>query len=422
MTRQEGRLQLAGWAEKNIARFADEACAQVADRIGTYYRDRESGLVSLDELRQSFAHNLRSVVAAIGDPHGQLDLEASDRTGRRRAKQGVPLPEVLRAYRICFAALWDALVEHVQRTRQPALTDDLIATAGVIWRFTDEHAVVLTEAYRAATAELMLAEQRRRSAVVEAVLTGRPGPESGPWEAAALLGVPADALLIVVAAETHGLAKESLVNVEQRLAEKGFVSGWRLTPAQQLGIVSFPEERAEEVLETLRGLAGARTGVSPPYASLPETPRALRLARAALAGLEPGRAGLQAFDHSPLAALVVYEPAEGRRLAENVLGEVLRQPAEDRELLLETLDMYLEQSGSAERAAALLYCHPNTVRNRLRRIQELTGRSLTEPMHVAELAAAAYALRMASATELWATRARSRSAVDPLRSRPPGRP
>ena len=420
MTGQDGRARLAAWAEQNIARLADEACAQVAERITTYYRDRESGLVSLDELRQSFAHNLRSVVAAIGDPHAQLDLEASDRTGRRRAKQGVPLPEVLRAYRICFAALWDALVEHVRVTRQPALTDALIDTAGVIWRFTDEHAVVLTEAYRATTAELMLAEQRRRSAVVEAVLTGRPGPESGPWEAAALLGFPADALLIVVAAETNGLAKESLVNVEQRLAEKGFVSGWRLTPAQQLGIVSFPEEREEEVLETLRGFADARTGVSPPYASLPETPRALRLARAALAGLEPGNAGLRAFDHSPLAALVVYEPAEGRRLAENVLGEVLRQPSEDRELLLETLDMYLEQSGSAERAATLLYCHPNTVRNRLRRIQELTGRSLAEPMDVAELATAAYALRVASATELWATHARKRPGVSPLRSRPPG--
>ncbi|MFJ9390137.1 PucR family transcriptional regulator [Nocardioides sp. NPDC101246] len=420
MTRQDGRVLLAAWAEQNLARLAEEASQRVADRIGTYYRDGESGPVSLEELRQSFAHNLRSVIAAIADPHARLDLEASDRTGRRRAGQGVPLPEVLRAYRICFSALWDALVAHVQVTPQQALTDALIETAGVIWRFTDEHAVVLTEAYRATTAELMLAEQRRRSAVVEAVLTGRPGPESGPWEAAALLGFPADALLIVVAAETDGLAEESLVNVEQRLAEKGFVSGWRLTPAQQLGIVSFPEEREEEVLEMLRGFADARTGVSPPYASLPETPRALRLARAALAGLEPGKAGLRAFDHSPLAALVVYEPAEGRRLAENVLGEVLRQPAEDRELLLETLDMYLEQSGSAERAATLLYCHPNTVRNRLRRIQELTGRSLTEPMDVAELAAAAYALRVASATELWATHTPKRPGVSPLRSRPPG--
>ncbi|MFE4000227.1 helix-turn-helix domain-containing protein [Nocardioides sp. YIM B13467] len=72
------------------------------------------------------------------------------------------------------------------------------------------------------------------------------------------------------------------------------------------------------------------------------------------------------------------------------------------------------------RAAPLLYCHPNTVRNRLRRIQELTGRSLAEVMDVAELAAAAYALRVASATELWATHARKRPDVSPLRSRPPG--
>jgi DNA-binding PucR family transcriptional regulator len=46
----------------------------------------------------------------------------------------------------------------------------------------------------------------------------------------------------------------------------------------------------------------------------------------------------------------------------------------------------------------VLYCHPNTVRYRLRRLQEMTGRSLSEPRSVAELAAAAYALSLGSAT------------------------
>ncbi|MGZ6964338.1 MAG: PucR family transcriptional regulator [Acidimicrobiia bacterium] len=403
---QNGRLELASWAESNMARLVNEACDQVERSLGSFYGDGKNRMVSRDELWHSFERNARSVVLAIGKPHAPLDLTPSERTGRRRAQQRVPLPEVLRAYRIFFAALWDGLVGHVQRSRQPLLTDALIETASVIWRFTDEHAVALTEAYRAATAELLLAEQRRRSAVVEAVLTGRPGPESGPWEAAALLGFPSDAILMVVAAETKGLAEESLPNVEARLAEKGFVSGWRLMPAQQLGIVSFQADRSNEVVELIGGLASARTGVSPAFPALQDTPRALRLARAALAGLPAGTIGVRVFDQSPLAALVVCEPAEGRRLAENVLGEVLRQPVEDRDLLLETLDMYLEQSGSAERAADLLYCHPNTVRNRLRRIQELTGRSFTEPMDVAELATAAYALRVANATALWGSQSR----------------
>ena len=66
-------------------------------------------------------------------------------------------------------------------------------------------------------------------------------------------------------------------------------------------------------------------------------------------------------------------------------------------MLLDTLNAYLDHDGSAERAAEVLYCHPNTVRYRLRRLQELTGRSLSDPHGIAELAAAAYAVRLSSA-------------------------
>lgn len=104
------------------------------------------------------------------------------------------------------------------------------------------------------------------------------------------------------------------------------------------------------------------------------------------------------FNPSPLAALMVCEPAEGKRLAGEVLGPVLGLPSEDRAMLLETLYAYLDLGGSAERAAEILYCHPNTVRYRLRRLQELTGRSLSDPHGIAELAAAAYALNLGTAT------------------------
>jgi hypothetical protein len=179
-------------------------------------------------------------------------------------------------------------VEHARRSRQRATVDTLLTAASMVWQRTDEHALALTEAYRAATAELLLAQQRRRSALVEALLTGHPSPDAGPWEAAALLGLPPDGQLVVVAADTRGLAGESLPGVERRLAARGIVSGWRLTPAQQLGVVSLHPDQRDTVLGVLREAASARTGVSPPYRSLADTPRALHLAQAALAGLSPG--------------------------------------------------------------------------------------------------------------------------------------
>jgi DNA-binding PucR family transcriptional regulator len=48
--------------------------------------------------------------------------------------------------------------------------------------------------------------------------------------------------------------------------------------------------------------------------------------------------------------------------------------------------------GGRDRQA--IYCHPNTVRYRLRRLQQHTGRSLDDPRAVAELLAALDALRL----------------------------
>jgi DNA-binding PucR family transcriptional regulator len=100
------------------------------------------------------------------------------------------------------------------------------------------------------------------------------------------------------------------------------------------------------------------------------------------------------FEDRQLAAILAYDPDEGQRLAKEVLGAVLDQPAEERDVLLETLQAYLSLGGSSDHAAQALHCHANTVRYRLRRIRELTGRSLTDPRTVAELVTAIQALRL----------------------------
>ncbi len=45
--------------------------------------------------------------------------------------------------------------------------------------------------------------------------------------------------------------------------------------------------------------------------------------------------------------------------------------------LLRSLEAYIEQNGQWERAARRLYCHRHTLRYRIRRVEELTGRDLT---------------------------------------------
>lgn len=60
-------------------------------------------------------------------------------------------------------------------------------------------------------------------------------------------------------------------------------------------------------------------------------------------------------------------------------------------LLRETLRTWLDTGGSASQTAAKL-CHRNTVLNRLRRLEALTGRSVDRADHLVELSLALLAL------------------------------
>jgi sugar diacid utilization regulator len=136
---------------------------------------------------------------------------------------------------------------------------------------------------------------------------------------------------------------------------------------------------------------GLRVGLSPAVEGLAAVGGARRLAETALR-ICPEGGGTVLLDEQLPAALVAGAPALGRILADRVLGPLLALPPADRTLLLDTLTAWLDCDGSAQRAAARLYCHRNTVLNRLRRCEQLTGRSLARPADLVELGLALHAL------------------------------
>ncbi|EFF88585.1 conserved hypothetical protein [Streptomyces sp. e14] len=116
----------------------------------------------------------------------------------------------------------------------------------------------------------------------------------------------------------------------------------------------------------------------------------------ALSGLEGAGPGVARFDDDPLAMVVSAAPAEAAHLVEVVLRPVLDLPAAERSRLLRTLEHWFAAAGSAGAAARTLFVHPNTVRYRLRRVEELTGRSLSDPRATADIRAALLAVRHSS--------------------------
>ena len=388
--------ELVEWAESRLPELVEDVTAEVRDRIDLY---RDDQVVTREELRRSIEVNLRFILAALPDPrNASADVAAPRETGKDRAQQGAPLPEVLQVYRIGCGRLWELLVDRARQQSRPEAVDALVDATSALWQLADEHALLVTESYRAASAELLVVQQRRRSALVEALMTGQQ-PASGPWEAGKLLGLVPNSCLAVVVAETRGLAEESLLGIERRLAELGIVSAWHLGPAWQAGIVSVSEETYDLMVRAVREAATSRTGVSPPYQRLSETPRARHFARVALSGLPAKSREVRVFSRSPLAGLIASDPEEGERLARDVLGAMLDLPGEDRDALLDTLEAYFENGGAAAPTSRALHCHPNTVRYRLRRIRELTGRSLGDPRSLAELVTASWALNQGRGRE-----------------------
>ncbi|HVQ53328.1 MAG TPA: helix-turn-helix domain-containing protein, partial [Mycobacterium sp.] len=70
-------------------------------------------------------------------------------------------------------------------------------------------------------------------------------------------------------------------------------------------------------------------------------------------------------------------------------NDVMRPLADAGPALTETLDAYLDSGGAIEACARKLFVHPNTVRYRLKRIADFTGRDPTIPRD-------AYVLRIAA--------------------------
>ena len=349
-------------------------------------------LVPIDDLHQSLQDNLTFMFSNLGCA-GSHDLAAPRRTGRRRAEQGAPLAAVLSSLQVGFRFTWDTLVAEAHQTG--IVSDaELVDLASEVWMLNTLFTTELATAYRDARTELVLRQGQERSALVEALLEGRIADTATVWEAADLLGLPYQGVLVVVAAEFPTAARHALPRLESRLHVRGIGSAWQLLADLQVGIVSLrSRQNTPALVEILRSGAVARVGVSPVYTRLERTSEALHLARIALASSPAGDPMVNVFDDAPLPVLVVSSPTTSDRIAKTILGPLLDINPDERDMLLNTLAAFFAFQGSAIEAGKHLYCHPNTVRHRLRRVERHTGRSLQDPRSSAELFVALETLR-----------------------------
>ncbi|WP_327281974.1 MULTISPECIES: helix-turn-helix domain-containing protein [unclassified Streptomyces] len=361
-----------------------------------------AALLGRAELRERIHHNLRQSVEGLVRGIRGLPVELADAraTGTLRAEQGLPLASLLRTYRRGGRLVWQDLHEAVA-AHEPAALPRLLPAAAVLWDVLDQLTDAVADAYRRTEAARSDRDRERRAALLDALLDGA-GPSDGPAasEAAAQLGLPERGRFAVVVLASDGAGEPgALGRVGAEPAVDGLRVLWRIRADGETGLLELGHHPLESVRELL-GPLGARAGVSP----LVETPGDLARARwfAALAlRTAPASGGpcTALLDERLPTALVASQAELAGRLRKVVLGPVLALPAEDRRVLLTTLGTWLTCQGSTTYAAQRLYCHRNTVSNRLRRLEQLTGRTLSDPAHVVELALAHAAVLQRAAGE-----------------------
>ncbi|MFJ4817606.1 PucR family transcriptional regulator [Streptomyces sp. NPDC088801] len=340
---------------------------------------------------QEVYRSLRHSVTSLLDPRGTREAahRCTWRIGVARAEQGLPLDALLHAFRLGGSLVWQRLVEETTRS-EPEDIRLLVHVATDVWNFVDEHCTVVADAYRQAERQLAWRRENRVRLLAAALLEGTSRIADLP-ETAERLCLPEHGRYVVVA----------VAGGRPQDPPPGGGAYWHAGAEVDHGIVLVGDEGDGEAdrdpLAALTlstdGSAVCRIGVGSAVTGLAAVSDARRLADLALSICPPDGGTVRLGEHLP-EALVVSCPELGATLTERVLGPLLRLEPADRDVLLDTLVAWFVCEGSAQRAGERLYCHRNTVLNRLRRCEQLIGRSLARPHDVVEISLALTARRL----------------------------
>ncbi|MCP2256701.1 DNA-binding transcriptional regulator, PucR family [Streptoalloteichus tenebrarius] len=352
--------------------------------------DQRSGVLLVTQ------NGVAGFVAWLRDPQQAIRLTAEAFRGAPRdLARWVSLRQTVELVRIAIEVFEQQL---------PTLAADdaerAVLTEAVL-RYGREIAFAAATSYAAAAEARGAWDARLEALVVDGIVRGD-AEESLLSRAAALGWDPAAEATVLVGNPTSEDPPEVVYEVRSRAARAGRpvligVQGSRLVVVLA-GPVDGPA--GHEVLTRMATAFGSGPVVAgPTMSSLAE---AHRSAQDALSGLRAVVAWpaaprpVRSTDLLPERALA-GDPEAERQLVDGVVRPLVDAGGS----LLETVDAYLEVGGVLESCARQLFVHPNTVRYRLRRVTELTGRNASDPRDALVLRVALAVGRLARSRGLW---------------------
>ena len=327
--------------------------------------------------REHIRRGIRTM-AGLADPEGKA-IHIWRETGRRRARQGVPMELVLNGYSLGTRMLWEALLD--QRNNPDLGIDDhvLLIAGQRIWSALDVQNATMVDSYRRESSRLQRRDLQRQQSFLDGLVEGRGADPGFASEARDVLGISADDPLACVVAHFDGPLGETLRAPEDRLERAGVLSYWHVRGGAFFGLVPTSELTLPELVRLLEPAVDGRVGVALSAEGISGFATAYQLAGRVAETLPRGSHQMVSVTDRLPEVLLGGSPEVTSLLLSETLGAVLAQPSHQAELLLQTLEALLAHNASPTHAAEQLFCHRNTVIYRMKQIESLTGRSLQDP-------------------------------------------
>ncbi|TCK35501.1 PucR-like helix-turn-helix protein [Leucobacter luti] len=298
--------------------------------------------------------------------------------GVSRARARIPITSLMTAIRADFAVLWEALT----RIADPADAELIVRHTGIVLRTVDEYAGQTQQAYVAEQQRMREEEDSVRRGLIAAVFQDPPPAAERLAAISGDLGLPPHTELTVTAA-----VGDDIPALRFAVSELDRAGGITYTHHLDDTLIAFTrqidlpgshiDERYRELLDLRIGLASARDGL----ADLRGAAHVARDLAHVLAAEETGamtwsRGWARLAAHSLLSS--------GNPVIADVHAALAQCGDAERTRLEEAVRSYL-RTGNIGVSAEELFCHRNTLTNRLHRFTDLTGVNPMIPHEAARL-------------------------------------
>lgn len=323
--------------------------------------------VPVEELVPGVAASVTSGMAALAQRRGPNaeELAQVQWVAESRARQGIALASVIEAYHLGAHAIWDIVA--AEASVGGAGPETLMKAANLLWRWTDAVTLRAASGHQRAGMEIVRHDQQLRTEFLRALLFGSIHPDELRSQGAAYRLSADRTYLPFQAVPSPG---ESAMDTERLITSAGSLADQPALVGQVEGSLAGVLARAPDLDPTavtlVMGPAVDLAGVAPSY---------LLACRGLGAAIGFALPGVHRVEDLALQVAIASEEYLGTCLLKRYL-EPLRALRGSGEEIAETVAAFLRAGMRVEDTARAGFVHPNTVRHRLRRFEQVTKSDL----------------------------------------------